>query len=264
MGQNLKQLFQIQQTLLCEGFPDYVRVSKEICDFCEGSEKRISEVLNRIKCGEPWEYIRGFTEFCGYRFLVNDSVLIPRIETEQIVDMAKQEIVRRRIESVIDVGTGSGCIIISLAKIFGSSLNYIASDISNDALEMAIKNAQLNGVEKDVSFVRTDLVDGIKIFDNTLIVANLPYIPTHIYNILDHSVTDYEPKLALEAGEDGLRYYSKLIDDFNCIRKKRNIHLLIEIDPSIEEGLHGLLSDREVHIVKDLNNLSRFALISLS
>lgn len=264
MEQNLKQLFQIQQVLLSEGYPDYVRVSKEICDFCKKDEESILEVLDKIKGGQPWEYIRGLTEFCGYQFIVNPSVLIPRVETEQIVDIARLEVAKRRIQSIIDVGTGSGCIIISLAKIFGSRLNYTATDISKDALEIAIKNAQLNGVEKDISFVRTNLVDGIQISSDTLVVANLPYIPTHIYNTLDSSVTDYEPKLALEAGKDGLKYYSELIDDLDSIKEKRNIQLLIEIDPSIEKVLHGLLLNREVHIVKDLNNLSRFALVSLS
>jgi release factor glutamine methyltransferase len=262
--QNLKQLFQIQRVLQREGYYDYVRISKEIYDFCNGNEKNISDVLIKVENGQPWEYIRGYTEFYGYKFLVNPSVLIPRVETEQIIDIARLENSNRNFRSIIDVGTGSGCIIISLAKVLGKGIGYTATDISKNALKIATKNAVANGVKGDITFVRTNLIDSIPILDNTLIIANLPYIPTGIYYTLDHSVTDYEPKLALDGGKDGLKYYKRLIKTISRVKGKQNLLLLIEIDPSVEEKLNGLLRDREVRIIKDLNNLSRFALISFS
>lgn len=265
MRQKLKQLFQIQKVLQECKYPDYVRVANEVYEFCDGDENKIVKVLERIKSNEPWEYIRGYTEFCGFKFVTNKSTLIPRIETEQLVDIACSLMKERGFERVIDVGTGTGCIIISICKMLDNEeIEYIATDISKDALQIAKINAKENCVEKRIRFIETNLLDGVQIKENTLIVANLPYIPTSIYKKLDRSVLDYEPILALDGGVDGMKYYKELIEDIKDRYKgMKNFSILIEIDPTIVNELHALQL-KEMYVIKDQNNLERFALINLS
>ncbi len=269
MRQKLKQLFQIQQIVKQSGYPDYIRISNEIYEFCDGDDLQITKVLERIKSDEPWEYIRGYTEFYGYEFTVNSSTLIPRIETEQLIDIACSLVMDRNIQNVMDVGTGSGNIVISLCKTLKEKypekkIKYTATDINKDALEIAKSNSERNGVEDMINFVQTDLVDGVNIEENTLVIANLPYIPTDIYKNLCPSVINFEPRTALDGGIDGIKYYKELITTLSKkYPKTKNITLLIEIDPSITKQLHTFYQG-EIHVIKDQNNLDRFALIYLT
>ena len=115
---NLKKLFQIQKTLEKAGYFDISRVANEIYSHSEENDIEIEDILKRIEKDEPWEYIRGYAEFRGINFLVTKDTLIPRIETEQIVDIALDLIKKKNIpySKIIDIGTGTGCIIISLYK----------------------------------------------------------------------------------------------------------------------------------------------------
>lgn len=260
MSKQIKDLFHIQKVLEESGYYDTNRISKEIYTYSTENNIPIENILERIKSQEPWEYIKGYTTFCNNKIIVNKNTLIPRIETEQLVEIAKNLIKKNNYKNIIDIGTGSGCIIISLAKIFREEKAYIATDISKEALDIAQKNATLNNI-KHINFTNTNLLENINIKDNTLIVANLPYIPENIYNNLDKSVKDFEPKNALVAGKDGMLYYNKLIkqiDGYCNTHKIENISLLIEIDPSIKEHL-----PKDALITKDYRELERFALLCL-
>ena len=266
MSENLKELYQIQKVLKDTNHHDISRISKEIQEYC--GKKAISPtlVLERIESGEPWEYVQGESEFYGNKFLLNSKTLIPRPETEKMVDIAISFLEENpNYKNVIDVGTGSGCIIISLAKVLKDKdgINLTGVDIDKEALSIAEENSLLHKVNEKVSFLKGNLLKQVTLKDGTLIIANLPYIPRDIYKKLDRSVVNFEPKRALLGGNDGLKYYKKLISQLKKAHKK-DISLLIEIEPSTLGNLQSVLGNYEVNVIKDYRNLDRFVLVNLS
>ena len=203
---DLKTLFYIQEVLKESGYYDISRISKEIFDFSQVESVELELILDRIRQQEPWEYIRGYAYFRGERYIVNRNTLIPRIETEQLVDIAISLIKENSYSKVFDIGTGTGCIIISLAKEIDNRENrisFIATDISTHALDIAKQNAS-NLKVKNINFKSENLINKFWLSNESLIIANLPYIPSKMYQELQPSVKDYEPKIALEGGRDGL------------------------------------------------------------
>lgn len=256
MNKDLSLLYKIQSVLEDSGYNDISRISQEILTFIEQGRIPEEKIFKRLLSLEPWEYICGEIEFRGHKFHVNSNVLIPRIETEQIVDIAKENL--KGIKNIVDIGTGSGCIAISLAKELDNDIPIYALDISKNALDVAKDNAKLNGIENKIIFKQNNLLEGLKFESPTLYIANLPYIPTDMYNKLDSSVHDFEPKLALEAGDDGLKYYREL---FVQIPKGNNI-LIVEIEPSTIEDIKKI--KEPIKIVKDFRGLDRFLLFNFS
>lgn len=201
------------------------------------SERELSkEELGRAKLmlekrvsGEPLAYLLGYKEFYGRKFLVavdDRRVLIPRVETEKIIDIVKS--FDNNPKKIIDVGTGSGCIAISL-KLEIDSAEVLASDISNDALTIARKNA--GRLKTDVKFLQADLLDGVDgCFD--VIVANLPYVDEK-WDWLDKEALSFEPKEALYAEDNGLYLIKKLI--FQA--QNRTEYLILESDTSQQEEI---------------------------
>lgn len=195
---------------------------------------------------KPKAYQRGWVEFCKLKFKVSPDVLIPRPETELLVD----EVVRTARSllptlnyqlTVIDLGTGSGCIAISLARKI-PAVKIIAADISPKALKVAKQNARFHQVEEKITFLESDLLQNLIIANAkySIVVANLPYIPSARIPYLDSSVKDYEPHLALDGGKDGFDLYRKLFDQM----KEKNIipkYFIGEIDYT-----HGFLAVNEV------------------
>ena len=277
---NLKELFHIQKTLEKAGYFDISRVGNEIYSYSEENDIEIENILKRIENDEPWEYIRGYAEFRGVNFLVTKDTLIPRIETEQIVDIALDLIEKKNIpySKIIDVGTGTGCIIISLYKELKENrekikekeknrgkdeeYTFLATDSSKKALDIAKENAQRNSI-KDIFFVKKNLIDIEDLEDNALILANLPYIPTNMYMELDRSVKDFEPKKALDGGKDGLKYYKELLSIIQ--QSKKNIDLVVEIEPNTLKDFKKLLpKDTSLQVVKDFREKNRFLLLHFS
>jgi len=188
------------------------------------SEKKFLELVNKRAAGSPISYLLNKKEFYSIDFFVNEDVLIPRPETEDLVDIAYKHILRlskiKKRMKVIDVGTGCGNICITLInKVVKDRLNencnfvFYLSDISGKALNVARKN--LNAIIKSldnikVNFVKTDLLKGI---DTKLdiIVSNPPYIPDKDIEYLDKTVKDFEPQVALNGGEGGVELIKKLI-----------------------------------------------------
>ncbi len=163
-------------------------------------------VIKRAK-RVPLQYIIGYTQFYGLKFDLNESILIPRPETEQLVDLVLKQRKSKSHVTILDIGTGSGCIAITLAKELPES-KVFGIDISHDAINIAKSNAESNDVQ-NIEFLIFDILKKIPRkhrFD--LIVSNPPYIPENEYRELEPEVHK-EPKIALVAGEDGLLFYRR-------------------------------------------------------
>ncbi len=274
MDRNLKTIFDIQEVLKCVGYNDFQRISNEVYDFSLLSKTPLEEIFSSLKNNIPWEYIKGSADFLSNEFIVNKYTLIPRLETEDLVlkayDLIKDSSTPFR--SIIDVGTGSGCIIISLLKIiiydnYKCDSNFIATDTSKEALDIAKLNSQrILDNSNSIAFVNTNLIKDIEINTPVLFLANLPYIPTKQYLDLDKSVKEYEPKFALDGGEDGLKYYRELFEQI-VNRDITDCKILIEIEPSTLDNCIDLISKSfskyEYTVLKDFRSLNRFVLISL-
>jgi release factor glutamine methyltransferase len=168
-----------------------------------------AEAAARLLRHEPVQYVLGETEFFGLPFAVSPAVLIPRPETELLVETAAEWLRERggRGLRILDVGTGSGCIAITLAKLFPAS-EITALDISPAALEVAEGNARRNGVA--VRFLESDLFSAVKGETFDLVASNPPYIASAECGTLSPTVRDFEPRLALDGGKDGLAVVSRL------------------------------------------------------
>jgi len=267
---NLKELYNIQQVLVESDYHDISRISKEIQEYCIQNAISPTKILNRIQKNEPWEYIKGSSNFLGEEFLVNRNTLIPRIETEELVSIALKFLQKNNdYKQVIDVGTGSGCIIIFLAKNLckKNNIKFLSTDTNSKALQIAKENSVLHKVNKKVAFLKTNLIKDISLEEPTFIVANLPYIPTDMYKKLDKSVINFEPKEALEAGKDGLKYYKELLEQIKENGEEKKITLLIEIEPSTLESLKKVLEDYDknlrLKVFEDFRKKKRFVLIHL-
>ncbi len=174
-------------------------------------EKQLNTALNRLLAHEPIQYIIGETEFFGLKFRVNSDVLVPRPETEELVQWIKEDHIWAEKDSVsiLDIGTGSGCIAISLAKIFPQG-KVTALDVSAEALKVAGKNAMLNGVE--VNFIQADILN-LKTLQEKfdVIVSNPPYVRELEKTEMHRNVLEHEPSLALYVNdEDPLIFYKKI------------------------------------------------------
>lgn len=212
-------------------------------DFIRNPETEVSsEMSDRFrslieKRGEdyPIAYLTGEKEFYSLPFYVNENVLIPRPETETLIDWFGEKIGNKNF-AVCDVGTGSGTIAIALKKNF-PKLHMTAVDISQEALEVAKKNA--NQLEVEIEFIQSNLLDQVRT-SFEVIVANLPYIRMRDMEGLPKTVK-FEPKLALESGPDGLAHYRRLLPTaFSSLRSKGSIFL--EFGLGQKEALISLLS----------------------
>jgi len=173
-------------------------------------------VQRRLK-NEPLQYILGKTSFYGFDIMVNDKVLIPRQETEILVEKVLNDIKSRTLKevSVFEIGAGSGCISIALTKMLkleNLDVKIYAVDISAEALEVAEKNCELNGLKHgDIKFIVKDIFEIEKLSRNfDYIVSNPPYIPFDEYNKLEKEVKDYEPLISLTDKENGLKFYERI------------------------------------------------------
>ena len=212
----------------------------------------------------PVEYITGRAEFDGLNFLVNQDVLIPRIETVQMVEEADKFLTDRVDIDFAEIGTGSGAIGIALfrrLKNKNKRVRAILADVSSQALEMTKKNLDRLIPESDgVEIVESDLMDQIDTgrgFD--LIIANLPYIPTSRVPRLPESVVGYEPKIALDGGPEGLTLIKKLLIQAKD-RLQEDGTLILEIDYSHDIPDFVDIGEYQYEIIGDENGQNRFLL----
>ena len=221
------------------------------------------ELLDRRALKEPISYILGYKEFWSIRFKVDRRVFIPRPETELLVEEVVK-IVRKEYNSkkvnILDIGTGAGTIAISLAKEIGD-VRIFATDISRDAVELASENAREQSIYSKIIFGVGDLFSPFKIrglFD--LVVSNPPYIPTHELNDLQDDIKNYEPKQALDGGEEGLSFIKRIINEAPLYLKDSG-WLLIEIGYNqagkIEEIFNRSGYFYSPEIIKDYRGFNR-------
>lgn len=208
--------------------------------------------INELIKGKPLQYITNKQEFMGLNFYVDENVLIPQPDTEILVEKAIEIAETTQKNKILDMCTGSGCIAISLAKNINNA-QIIATDISNNALNVANKNAINHNVENKIKFINSDMFNNIEEkFD--IIVSNPPYIETVTINKLEIEVQN-EPHLALDGGIDGLKFY-KIIANNAFKYLNENGYLLLEIGYNQQESVTQLLQDtgkyKNIEIIKDL------------
>ena len=221
--------------------------------------KRIMKIVEERLTGRPLWYIFGDTDFCGYTLKVDERVLIPRPETEELVMMVVNSL--EDGFSVLDMCTGSGAIAIAVAKEAekrGLNIKVTATDISEDALALAKENAEANGAE--ITFVQSDLFARVRgRFD--VIVSNPPYIPTAEIESLQTEVKSFEPRLALDGGVDGLDIYRRFsADAFKYVNRDGLIFL--EVGAGEAQAVSKMFRGNSYSmIVKDFNNIDRYVKI---
>lgn len=183
-------------------------------------EADYSAGLKRLAAGEPLPYVLAWWEFYGRRFNLTADVLIPRPETELLVEKGLHAIDEHpRLRAVIDLGTGSGCVGITLA-LERHGLHVLATDVSTAALSVARSNAARHGVGSRLGFVKSDLSEGLAL-DDCVVLANLPYVPT-----IEVAGLAWEPRLATDGGEMGLDVIGRLLEQLACRRPRRTTVLL--------------------------------------
>ena len=224
-----------------------------------GNKETFESDLLKLEKGIPVQYIVGNVDFYKYNFLVNENVLIPRFETEELVDRTikyTKQIFNSKV-NILDIGTGSGCIAITLKKELDS--NVTACDISSKALEVAKMNAIKNSC--DINFVISDVFSNIKgRYD--VIISNPPYI-AHNEEIMD-IVKKNEPSIALYASDNGLYFYKKILDNVsNYVNNKYIIAFEIGYTQAqaIKEYAYNLLENVEILIEQDLSGKDRYIFI---
>ena len=259
--------------------------SKIILEYQEVLQDRLCdkyfELIDRRSKGEPVQYIMGSQEFMGLEFIVNENVLIPRQDTETLVEDALEIIntgtlrgedmdVKRKEWDILDLCTGSGAIGVSLARI-ANKVNVTCSDISEGAIKVAKENAQKHGVAKSVKFEQGDLFKPFskhfrkQKFD--MIISNPPYIKSSIIPTLQKEVCEHEPLSALDGGESGLDFYERIVSGVGSHLRKSGV-LLLEIGHDQGEAVSGLLSRNgeftSIRVLKDLANRDRIVFANKS
>lgn len=238
-----------------------------------GDETLNEEIINQYRqliklraTGMPLQYIVGRQEFMSLPFKVTTDVLIPRGDTEILVECIIKEYRKAKKHnqvSIMDIGTGSGCIAVSLAYYISNSTVW-AVDVSAKALKIAQYNAELNGVNRYISFVQHDILKSFPevIAENSLdvIVSNPPYISTEVIGQLQKEVKDYEPQLALDGGADGLIFYRKIIDEAHPYLKSHGM-LAFEVGHDQSDDVAELIESNghyaNIEVVKDLAGINR-------
>ena len=218
------------------------------------------KLLRRRKENEPIAYILKKKEFWKYCFIVNKNVLIPRTETELIVEQILKMIGFKSSKSILDVGTGSGCIIISILK-ERKNCNGTAIDISKNALKVAVSNAKMHHLRNKIKFINID-IDKLNHNKYDFVLSNPPYISEIDFKRLEKSVL-FEPKIALKAGQDGLSEIKKLILKSKSLLKL-NGKLVFEIGFKQEDKIKNFLKENGFYINKICKDIFRNARIIIS
>jgi release factor glutamine methyltransferase len=231
--------------------------------------ERINTAMIRLKTGEPVQYILGHTEFYGLPFKVNPSVLIPRPETEELVEWAISSVGSSQLAvgHVLDIGTGSGCIAISLKKNL-TDAQISAIDISMEALRTAKENAELNDV--NINFIQGDILNLKSEVENSnfeIIISNPPYVTLDDKKQMHTNVMDFEPHTALFVPENDPLIFYKAIADFATGHLQKGGLLFFEINESYGEQMVELLNNKSfknIELRKDMSGKFRMIKAQMS
>ncbi|MCD4834007.1 MAG: peptide chain release factor N(5)-glutamine methyltransferase [Bacteroidales bacterium] len=244
-----EQLFNYSRTKLL--------ISQDV-EILEDSYQNILNIIRDLKLYKPIQYILGETIFYNLTFNVIPGILIPRPETEELVDWIIKES-PDKYKRILDIGTGSGCIAISLAKNLPESVVY-ASDISSEALTVTRKNSKLNNV--DIQIMKLDILN----FDNQLnekfdiIVSNPPYVTEKEKKLMHKNVLDFEPELALFVPDNNPLLFYKAIIDFGMNHLNPGGKIYFEVNESFGKETALLLEERDfrdISLKKDINGKDR-------
>ena len=230
-------------TLLCHG-------DREVS---EAEEEQYRKALEQRAVHVPLQHLLGYQDFMGLRFQVNEHVLIPRQDTEILVEEAMRYL--HDGMRILDLCTGSGCILLSLLH-YSNDCEGTGVDISKEALQVAALNAELLGIKAD--FLKSDLYEKVTgKFD--LLVSNPPYIERKVIPTLMEEVREYDPYLALDGGEDGLDFYRRIIGGAQDYLK-RGGQILMEIGSGQAQAVSELLREagfKEIDVCRDFAGLDR-------
>lgn len=245
-------------------FEDYLHLKRSAIStnqettVSESELLKFNDAIKELKKFKPLQYILGEANFYGLKFYVNEHVLIPRPETEELVHFIIHDN-KMNAPAILDIGTGSGCIPIALKKNIPSAV-VSSIDVSEKALNVANRNAKKNDVE--ILFILRDILDPLAILDQQLlkydiIVSNPPYICNAEKNKMDKNVLDYEPHLALFVNDNDPLLFYNVICDFALKMLKTNGKLYFEINQSLASETKDLLESKgfkNVELIKDLSN----------
>lgn len=229
-------------------------------------ERLVSQMQTAIRersQGRPLAYIVGSQQFLGFQLKSDERALIPRPETEQLVELLVQTIRARKYEAghFLEIGTGAGPIAISLKKYFPRAA-VTATDISPEALELAEDNARLLGAE--IEFLQSDLLASVPTKPYDVIVANLPYVPEERLAFVSDEILDWEPMVAVQAGEDGFAYIGRFLDSIAPYTHDGSV-IALEMwhthGPLVEERVASIFPEATVKIKQDLAGFDRFAVV---
>ena len=236
--------------------PNYPKISSE-------EEKQVKAMLERRLRHEPLDKIIGYREFYKYRFKVSKDVLTPRPDTEILLEKALSLIPQNKPCRILDLGTGSGCILLSLLK-ERPKAEGVGLDKSTKALKIAKENAQLLNVENNVQFINkswNDIDRNKEKFD--IIVSNPPYIPSQEIETLDDEVKNYDPKIALDGGTTGLKCYTEIATIAPHIMNKDS-HILLEVgynQAKVVADIFTRVGLKLIQIEKDLASIDRCVIL---
>ena len=225
-------------------------------------EEELKEIIEELKTGKPYQQILGHTEFYGKKFFVDENVLIPRPETEELVELAKIEIqnLKSKIQNLklLDIGTGSGIIPITLKNHFPNA-EISAIDISEKALEIAQKNADFH--KKEINFIQADFLNTELTEKYDIIISNPPYIGIEENIEIEDSVKGFEPNIALfSPTSDALIFYKKIAKDGEKYLNENGM-IFLEINQKLGKETLELFSNySESRLIKDLSGNDRFVL----
>ena len=223
--------------------------------------KKLDIALNKVKKGYPIQYLIGDVNFYGNKINVNKAVLIPRYETEFLVDLILNKLINEKKYKILDIGTGSGCIAISIAKRLTNS-QVVGIDVSKKALRVANKNKKMNMVN-NLDFKKLNVFKCLNFNDYSVIVSNPPYVS---YNEKVGLETKYEPQNAIFADNNGLIFYEEIIKK---VSTSKNVeHIFFEIGmyqaKPIEKFKNEYLSEYKFEKIKDLSGKDRYIHIYLN
>ena len=223
----------------------------------ESKISKVQKIITRRLNFEPVSKIFGKRDFYNSTFSISDDVLDPRPETENIVEIANNFILEKGYESFIDLGTGSGCIILSILK-ENKNLTAVGVDISIDAINIAKKNSKDMNLEKRSSFLVSNWLSSIyNSYD--LIISNPPYIPSDEIITLSKTVNNFDPLISLDGGQDGLKCYKEIAQDINRVINK-NGRVILEIGYNQAHDVIKIFESKEFKLLKiynDINGLNR-------
>ena len=245
---------------------DYLKIPRskillaDEIDLNESNQTLFLSALERLKTHMPIQYVLGKTTFMNLEFKVNSSVLIPRPETEELVRLMLKEDLDGK--EVLDIGTGSGCIAISLTKNLHNA-KVSALDISKDALEVALENAELNNV--NIEFIHADIFEYQSDKKYDVIVSNPPYVLESEKMLMKQNVLNYEPEIALFVDDiNALKYYESVIK-FSLNNLNPQGQIFFETNENYKDELNKLAQNYEYNIIEfklDINDKNRFLILS--